>query len=477
MADQRSELTPATGYFGGGGYDAVKDTGRRASPKTTLLAADMHLRDQERKKLLATTRDARRNITTAGWMVRRHLDYVASFKFQAKTGDEGLNRSLEEFVQIQSKPENFDAAGRHDRQSFVRLMESSAVVDGDVWVLKRSGRRVQAIEGDRVRAPKDEDLPRGSVAQDYIHGVKVDFNGRVKEVAIHDRQGRGFKFRTTLPAQFFWQHGYFDRFDQFRGISPLASALNELRDTHEAKDLALAKAKVEQLFALSIYRTAEDPIDVGDEEAEATNYAEAVNFGRGPQLLDLDPGDRAEFLKSDAPGSQFTNFQDFVVRVALKSLDIPLSFFDSSKVNFYGGRSDVMQYILACKPKRERMKNWHDSWTVWSLAGAIRDGVLDIGRRSIGELKWNWQPPAIPIWDIAKELKGLGMGVAMGIFNLEDLAGEYGEGDVYDNIAANARVMDAARAANVPIILPDSTAFNPAPGSDNSANTEGGGDA
>lgn len=462
LAEDGSVALSGLGYVGGG-YDAVKDTGRRASPKNTLLAADMHLRRDEREKLLATTRDARRNITTAAWMIRRHLDYVASFKFQAKTDDEGFNRDLEEYVRIASKPDQFDVAGRHDRAAYLRLMESSAVVDGDVWTLKRNNRRVQAIEGERVCIPPGTRLPNGSDYRDYVHGVKVNRDGRVTEVAVCDRHGRRLVFRTTLPAQYFWQHGYFDRFDQFRGVSPLASALNELRDTHEAKDLALAKAKVEQLFALAIFRDAVDALDASDEDDENTDYSAAVNFGEGPQLLDLDPGDRAEFLKSEAPGSQFSDFIDFVVRVALKSLDIPYSFFDSSAVNFYGGRSDVMQYVLACKPKRERLRNWLDSWTIWNIAGGIRDGVFDLGRKSIGELKWNWQPPAIPIWDAAKEFRGLGMGVAMGTFNLEDLAGEYGEGDVYDNIAANARVMAAASKAGVPIILPDRTAFNPEP--------------
>lgn len=461
------------GFAGGGGYDAVKDTNRRSAPKSTLLAADMHLRDAERKKLLATTRDARRNITTAAWMIRRHLDYVATFKFQAKTDDEGLNRTLEEYIRIASKPDQFDVAGRHDRSSYVRLMEAAAVCDGDIWVLKRNNRSVQAIEGDRVRTPSDSDLRRQKRIGRFVHGVKVDRNGRVQEVAIHDRDGRGFKFRTTLPADFFWQHGYFHRFDQFRGIGPLVTALNELRDTHEAKDLALAKAKVEQLFALAIFRDAEDPIDDGDDEAEATDYAGAVNFGEGPQLLDLDPGDKAQFLKSDSPGGNFSDFMDYVIRVALKSIDLPYSFFDSSKVNFYGGRSDVMQYILACKPKRDRLRNWHDSWTVWNMAAGIRDRILSLPRgMTIGDLKWNWQSPAIPIWDLVKEFRGLGMAVAMGAMNLEDIAGEYGEGDVYDNITANGRVMAAAKEAGVPIVLPDKTAFNPA-----SASEEGGGDA
>jgi hypothetical protein len=48
----------------------------------------------------------------------------------------------------------------------------------------------------------------------------------------------------------------FDRFDQLRGISPLAAAINTLRGTYEGFDYALAKAKVAQMFALAFYREA-----------------------------------------------------------------------------------------------------------------------------------------------------------------------------------------------------------------------------
>ena len=47
-----------------------------------------------------------------------------------------------------------------------------------------------------------------------------------------------------------------------------------------------------------------------------------------------------------------------------------------------------------------------------------------------------------------------------------------------NHIAANARVMKAARDAGVPIVLPDKTAFVPAPddGGDNNSNSNSGGD-
>jgi capsid protein len=53
-----------------------------------------------------------------------------------------------------------------------------------------------------------------------------------------------FSFERIVPARNFYHFGYFDRFDQVRGIAPLATAVNTLRDTYEGMDYALAKMKV-----------------------------------------------------------------------------------------------------------------------------------------------------------------------------------------------------------------------------------------
>jgi len=101
--------------------------------------------------------------------------------------------------------------------------------------------------------------------------------------------------------------GYFDRFDQVRGVSPMAAGVNTLRDTYEGFDYALAKMKVSQLFGLAFFREKSDPVDQpSPSDDDGAGYE--VDFGRGPVLLDLDPGDRAEFLESKSPATEFQQF-------------------------------------------------------------------------------------------------------------------------------------------------------------------------
>ena len=156
---------------------------------------------------------------------------------------------------------------------------------------------------------------------------------------------------SDLPASRMIHHAYFERFDQVRGISPLAAAINSFRDVYEGIDYALAKMKVEQLFALVFYRDANDTVaPLTEGSSEANGYS--VNFGKGPVQLDLDPGDKAEFLKTDNPGSNTREFIQVVLSIAMKSLDLPYNFADESFTNFFGSRAAWLAYDRACISKR-----------------------------------------------------------------------------------------------------------------------------
>ena len=64
------------------------------------MAEDKHLNVSGRKKLIDTTRDLYRNFAPAAWAIRKHLDYTSTFSFQARTGDDALNRRIEEFLAV-----------------------------------------------------------------------------------------------------------------------------------------------------------------------------------------------------------------------------------------------------------------------------------------------------------------------------------------------------------------------------------------
>jgi capsid protein len=395
-------------------YDAVHAKNKRQAPTGILRSEDSELPPTERRKLLSATRTLHRNFSVAAWMIRKHLDYVSTFSFQARTGNNDLDDSLERLVRWWSQPVNFDVTSRFGLQRFTRLAEMRRTVDGDMGVLKLSRALVQAIEGDRIRTPSGG-LPADYSAADFTHGVRTDKAGRPIEFCICQRgkttdagSNATFSFERIVPARNFYHFGYFDRFDQVRGVAPLATAVNTLRDTYEGMDYALAKMKVSQLFGLIFYRDRISPDENGADTLGQTSTSDEdgtgyeVDFGRGPVQLDLDPGDKAEFLESKSPSTEFQAFSQVMVSVALKALDIPYSFYAENFTNYSGARQALLQYEQSAKIKRMDLQALLDHLTCWRIALWIQDGVLP--GVSLSDIRWDWIPAGIPWIDPLKEI-------------------------------------------------------------------------
>ena len=440
-------------------YDAVESRGRRRSPGVNHHSEDGILTRPKRSRLQANTRDLMRNFSIAAWAVRRHLDYVATFEFDAQNSDRGLNRELTDFFwQVAAPAQRFDVAGRMSWSNGIRMLERQAVTGGDVGFMLLNDGSVQGIETDRVRDPDKADKATGGR---WVQGVKINDAGRHLAYAIHTRKGNGFEFARTVPAGNMVWHGYYDRFggDQVRGVSPIVSALNPLRDVYENFDYALARSKVDQLFGLKFTRNADKSAGelmpgsgetYTDAEGQTRSKPYEVNFGLGPVVLDLDPGDDAAFLSSQNPSSQFQDYMALSIAVALKALDIPFSFFDESHTNFFGSRGAWLHYERACEAKREPLQDAQDRLFIRRLMVAIRDGEFELPRgKTIGDLRWGFVPRGVPWWKPSEEVRGDREAVLGGFENPESICRKRGTPDPYENIDRTAAVLEYARSKGV----------------------------
>lgn len=385
------------------GYDAVDSTGRRKTVVASLMSEDQHLEAQKRKQMVATTRDLIRNYTIAGWAVRKHLDFVSSFSFKCQTDIPELDDRIEQLMQVWARPHLCDVARRHPLRRIVRLAEARRVIDGDVFLLKLDSGALQPIEGDRIRSP------RGPHEENEVQGVRIDKGGGALAYAVHKRGlYNALRFERWVAAGNVIQHAHFERFDQVRGISPLASALNAFRDVYENWDYALGKAKVAQMFGLVFYRDADE--SAGFVEASTTesgNAAYDVDFGKGPVSLDLAPGDKAEFLENKTPPTEFKEFTLAVIMAALKSLDIPYTFYDEKHTNFFGSKAALSLYLKACESKRCDLREVLRKVTIWKLQQWILSGELELPAGiTINDIHFEWIHDGLPWWDMSKEVKG-----------------------------------------------------------------------
>jgi capsid protein len=438
------------------GYDAVDHTNRRRAPEILLQSEDRTLLPERRRAMVATARDIRRNYSVAAWALRKHLDFVSTFKFHARTGNPIADGAVEEFIKWWSRPENFDVARRHGRDRFVRLVEGHALVDGDILVHKIADGRVQGIEGDRIRTPlgglppelanlppefMDGEPWPGSVR--LVHGVQVDDAGRAIRYCVCKRFGlSGFVFERLLPAAWCEHHGYFERLDQVRGVTPLSTALNDLRDLYEAKDYALAKLKISQLFGLIFFRKSAEEMgmvsEVSPETADADDEASAspryqVDPGKGPFKLELDPGDDAKWLETGTPATESQEFMAFMIEAALKSVDMPMSFYDGRRTNFFGSRGELNHYLFGAKIKRQNLVALLDNLVSWRLPMAMDDGMLTLPNgMKLRDLRWAWVPQGLPWWNPVQEATSATIEIAAAINSRQRVCME--RGDDFDEI-------------------------------------------
>jgi capsid protein len=416
--------------FASNGWSILTNNGKRRDSGSNIRSTDTLVGDQERRKLIEASRDMWRNFPVAAWAIRKHLDFVSTFNFHPQTGNRELDMKLKRMMKERGRAGAVEVTGKHSLQQFIRIAESRRLIDNDVLLVKRRDGLLQAIQSDRVRTPGIGYEVNKEGIKTEVHGVVVNQAGKARGYRIYRKLSpySGYEYETTVPSNASFLHGYFDEFDQVRGTSPLLSSLETFADTLEVTEYARLKAKVTQLFALAITREA--PTYSGENCSDGYE----VDFTKGPIKLDMDPGDKAEFLESKHPSTEFQQYVNLSMQMALKSLDIPWSFFDESFTTYYGSRTALIHYLESCRHRRlsnEQLLNWITDWYIgrWK-----REGVLPRTK----QIDYRWIPAGVPWWDPSKEVTADAMSVGNTFRSRSEIRMEkFGDNweDVVDQIA------------------------------------------
>lgn len=427
------------------GYSAAESSPRRKAPSTSLQSEDNELGLSKRSALVSTTRDLLRNFASAKWALCKHLDYVSTFHFQSRSGFDWFDNRFESLMAWWMEASNCDIAARHPFDRLTRLIESRATVDGDIFLVKLSTGHIQAIESDRVRSPSAPDILKLNlpVGATVIDGIVIDSAGKMLGICVFNRNGNQFVFDRFLSAENVLQHAYFDRFDQVRGISPMASGLNAFRDVMEASEYALIKAKIESLFGIKFTRAeGAGELPTNGEDDGAGGYQ--VDFGKGGLMLDLEPGDDAEFLQSLNPSSNFQQYMNLMLAVAMKSLDIPYSFYDESYTNYSGARQALLQYNQSAEYKRANLKRILDDIAYWKLVTWVASGLIDLPKgETVNTINWEFVGAGIPWIDPLKEINADIQAINAGLTSRQRLCKERGDDfwDIANELAKEQEMM------------------------------------
>ena len=421
-------------------YDAVASTKRRNAPRQTIHSEDYELRAASRKKLVATALDQQRNFAIVGWMVRKHLDYVSRFTFNSQTGVDEIDERLEYLWLEWAGRRTCDIARRHNLNRIMRLFESGKVLDGDCGILEVQGGYLQGVEGNRIARPNDSTDEKISE-----HGLVLDAYGAVDKYCVckRDDQTNLLVLDRMVPYNEMVFDGYFTRFDQTRGVSPLAAAINTFQDLYETLDYQLLKAKFHAMFGVFIARKGDDVQGSGFGEKDSNTGAAPTaattkyDFELKPGLkLEGAPGDSLSTIESHTPSSEFQAFTELEIQIALLALDIPLSFFNSIKANFSGRKMDMVEYELAATSKREANQESLYEIAEWRIPQIVAtDADLSSAIRAAGltvdTLKYDFQPQTAPWIDEAAEVNAIISKVGAGLSSLTHEAKKKGR-DIRD---------------------------------------------
>jgi capsid protein len=455
------------------GYAAVENKGRRRSTKTVTMTEDAVLKKAQRRALQATTREDARNKSLLAWIIRVHTRNVSQFSPHIASRDKAISESLSSLLAWHARPENFDVAGRFGRDESMFLFEMGKIQDGDCFMVKLKDGRTQAIESDLVTMPSVFERGKTTMQKKLVkeykdYGLKVNRYGGIDSAIICNRgdDGRAIVFDHTEKWSNIIYDGYFSRFGQMRGISPLASALNTAADVYEAWAFNLLKIKLHALFGIAITRNAEDggseDIDNdGTESTEATD--QTFDFSNGPVMMDLDEGEEASPIESSTPAPSLIDFTSEMVRVVMLAIDMPFTMYNSLKSSFSARIADRNEYIHAAQDKQRKNQNVLKAYSDWQVklwladrsarTKAFRQAVKGMSLEQVQELI-EWIPRGVPWMDKLKEAKGDRMAIGMHQDSFQRSAKRRGV-DAYQMAAENAEFLDYCRGLDVPVLLTD----------------------
>jgi hypothetical protein len=484
-------------------YDATVNKGRRKAPSQTITAEHVQLPASKRSKLLATVQDQVRNAATLAWMVRHHLDYVARFRFQFRSGNEQLDSLMERYFDWHGRPANFDIARRLGREEAFRMFEAEKVTAGDAAMVMLATGQLQAVESDMIAFPKIGPrekrgvygkVPKEVALVDKDTGVLINNYGAIDKFCICNRgwDGKQVAFDHLEGFENVIFDGYFTRFSsQVRGISPLSTAVNTIQDLYEGFEWNLLKAKIHAIFGVAIMR---DYAATGSDQEEVSSLGAASGITTGTDeamtqaaetdagtksissslqkltpdsllMVDMDTRGRIEMLESSTPSNEFQAFSEMMTRIAMLALDIPYSAFNTAQSSFSAMIADNNLYEVSCRHKRDKNK-WkrheYSDWLIrreWEAPGAweLKAAAEAAGITRLRDLqeKVEWIPSGAPWLQKLQEVQGDIKAISCALDNPIDICQRRG-GDVFKNIDKIAEVNAYAKLKGVPIMVGES---------------------
>jgi lambda family phage portal protein len=397
-------------------YDAARPSTQRRMPYNAS-AVDSHIdvSASDRERLMKLSRYLANNVPFVTGLLNEKARYSvgSGLRPQARSGapewDEAAESYFEQFSRVA------DIQGRFTWREIQRLSSIAIDRDGEVFVeMTQQSTGYPALRlilahriGDarsQIYAPSD---PQAAEGQNVIDGVVV--NADLRPIFYRLLTGEGGDPATSyrdIPANTLAHIGEARQGDELRFVSPLAPAINHLRDLQDAISFEKMALKINSYVALAIKSQGGAGADFFGESSSvegttADVTVEALN-NSGGAIPRLGMGDDLVAWSSDRPKQTFMDFCSMLLRDVCTGAGVPYEFI--AKPSEAGGAA-----LRAVLVRAQRTFEQRQALLIDRLCSRVWAHVITIGmqRNYIPQnenwWKVEWQRPAAASVDYGRE--------------------------------------------------------------------------
>lgn len=356
-----------------------------------------------------TEKQFRRNCTTTG--------------FRSHTGDEEMNKRVNDYIEQQMEAEFFDYAQEHDAPTVWGTSLVDAGIDGDVfhYMVKPRGEEqfyIQTIKADMIGSTRD---PHN---KPYIPGKDLQKEGSISGVVLNSRGGRqyyekykpengrnnsssSYVFEKRLKAKATLHLYDPSSTDSLRGVTHWETAINDIKDIkmifgfekdsvkHAASNAGVVMTETGRPLEGQAVRK---KLNLDPSKTPEIHSAEAPTIQEvgGSSLTYLKVGEKFQQFKSERPSASFMDFAEHLYRSGTISVGLPYGIaIDSSKLNGGALRFELSKAESAFKEKRALVeKRLMNPWVKQKLMEAAKLGLISgLNETNVMSIKWTWNYP------------------------------------------------------------------------------------
>lgn len=473
---QRGDVTLAQAFNGlRADYNAARDTRFRRKLTGVNLSgsgADYHYRsDRDYLKMLELSRNFDRNDPIVGQGVSRLIANILQdgIQLDPKTGNKEADTYLfEKFGAWCEDADQCHDAGELTFHDIASLAFRHTIVDGDVFLLPLKTGSLQAIEGHRVRTPRNttRNVVNGILLDEHRRRIEywitkddIDPNksltnvSEMQRVRARDGDGNRQVLHLYLPR----------RLTQTRGVTAFAPIVDLVGMHDDIQFAKLVQQQVTSCFAIFRTRAANSPgsylpLQRGEQTTETLGDGSSRTIeGIAPGMEIVgQPGETLEGFSPNVPNAEFFHHAMLILTFIAINLDLPVAvlLLDPSETNFSGWRGAMDQ----ARTRFRVLQKWlagalHKPVYLWKIRQWLAEGderLIDWQTAGVDLFKHRWNRPRWPYIEPTKDVQADLSRMRGGLTSPRRLKAEHGEDweEIADEtVADNAYAIRAAKAA------------------------------